>query len=109
MNAERAIVIIANIIGFIYNVPQVVLTVRTKSATDLSFIFLSLRLVSAILWIIYTTLQWSPDVFISWVITGASSGILFYYKIRYSEKSVWDEIPCKRQAKAAAVELVDEV
>ena len=102
--AERAIVIIANVIGFIYNVPQVVLTVRTKSATDLSFIFLSLRLVSAVLWIIYTTLNWSPDVFISWVITGTSSGILFYYKLRYSEKSVWDEVRICRRSNTA-VEL----
>lgn len=88
----RSIVIVANIIGFVYNVPQVVLTVRTKSANDLSGIFLIMRLFSAVLWIIYTSILWSPDVFISWIITGTSSGILFYYKVRYSEKSIWDEV-----------------
>lgn len=105
---ERAIVIIANVIGFIYNVPQVILTVRTKSANDLSFIFLSLRLVSAILWLTYTAMNWSADVFISWVITGVSSGILFYYKLRYSEGSVWDECKWCRRRETHREELRDE-
>lgn len=88
----RSLVIVANIIGFVYNIPQVILTVRTKSANDLSGVFLILRLTSAVMWIIYTTILWSPDVFISWIITGTSSGILFYYKVRYSEKGIMDEV-----------------
>lgn len=103
----HSIVIVANIIGFIYNVPQVILTVRTKSANDLSGIFLIMRLLSAILWITYTTILWSPDVFISWIITGTSSGILFYYKVRYSDKSIWDEVrpPCIKRKET--IELKD--
>ena len=102
----RSLVIVANIIGFVYNIPQVILTVRTKSANDLSGIFLILRLTSAVMWIIYTTILWSPDVFISWIITGTSSGILFYYKVRYSEKSILDEVRlCDR--KKNMVELKD--
>jgi uncharacterized protein with PQ loop repeat len=65
----RSIVIIANIIGFIYNIPQVILTIRTKSTDDISAIFLILRLISATLWLIYTSIIWSPDVFVSWIIT----------------------------------------
>jgi uncharacterized protein with PQ loop repeat len=103
----RSLVIVANIIGFVYNIPQVILTVRTKSANDLSGVFLILRLTSAVMWIIYTTILWSPDVFISWIITGTSSGILFYYKVRYSEKSIIDEIRfCDK--KKNIVELKDK-
>lgn len=98
--ALRALVVIANVIGFIYNIPQVVHTVRTKSANDLSGIFLSLRMISACLWIIYTTVLWSPDVFISWLITGGSSTILLVYKIRYSTEPWTNEwkvyCPCFR-------------
>ena len=104
----RSIVIVANVIGFVYNVPQVILTVRTKSANDLSGIFLIMRLLSAVLWIIYTTILWSPDVFISWIITGTSSGILFYYKLRYSEKSILDEVrPTCIKNKKEVIELKD--
>lgn len=87
----HSLVITANVIGVVYNVPQVVLTIRTKSANDLSFIFLLLRLITSILWLIYTSINWLPDVFISWVITAVSSGILFYYKICYSNQSIWNE------------------
>lgn len=96
----RTIVIVANVIGVIYNVPQVVYTIRSKSANDLSGIFLSLRIISACLWILYTTILWSPDVFISWVITGTSSVILMVYKIRYANESWKKEFsmicPCLR-------------
>lgn len=99
--ALRALVVIANVIGFIYNIPQVVHTVRTKSANDLSGIFLSLRMISACLWIIYTTVLWSPDVFVSWLITGGSSTILLVYKIRYSTEPWTNEwkvyCPCFRR------------
>ncbi len=87
----RSLVIVANVIGFVYNIPQVVLTVRTKSANDISAISLAMRLVSAVLWITYTSILWSPDVFISWMITGVSSTILVYYKVRYSKTPICDE------------------
>lgn len=110
MNEEntylRSLVIIANVIGFVYNVPQVVLTVRTKSAKDLSSLFLMMRIISALLWIIYTCIVWSPDVLISWVITGGSSVILFYYKIKYSDHNVCGELCFWR--KNESVELKDE-
>ncbi len=96
----RSLVIIANVIGFVYNIPQVVHTMRTKSANDLSGIFLSLRMISACLWIVYTTILWSPDVLISWIITGGSSTILMVYKVRYSTESWTNEwklyCPCLR-------------
>lgn len=98
----REIVIVANVIGFIYNIPQVVHTIRTKSANDLSGIFLLLRMISACLWIVYTTILWSPDVLISWLVTGGSTTILMVYKIKYSTEPWTNEwriyCPCIRSS-----------
>ncbi len=109
MNEEnpylRSLVIVANVIGFVYNVPQVILTIRTKSAKDLSSIFLLMRIVSALLWIVYTSIIWSPDVLISWVITGGSSVVLFYYKVVYSNHNLLGELCCKKKE---VVELKDD-
>jgi uncharacterized protein with PQ loop repeat len=109
MNEEnpylRSLVIVANVIGFVYNVPQVILTIRTKSAKDLSSIFLLMRIVSALLWIVYTSIIWSPDVLISWVITGGSSVVLFYYKVVYSDHNLLGELCCKKKE---VVELKDD-
>lgn len=99
----RSLVIIANIIGFVYNVPQVILTIRTKSAKDLSSLFLIMRIISALLWIIYTIIVWSPDVLISWLITGGSSCILFYYKIVYSEHNICGELFFWKKNKAIEI------
>ncbi len=109
MNEEnpylRSLVIVANVIGFVYNVPQVILTIRTKSAKDLSSIFLLMRIVSALLWIVYTSIIWSPDVLISWVITGGSSVVLLYYKVVYSDHNLLGELCCKKKE---VVELKDD-
>ena len=102
----RSLIITANVIGFIYNIPQVILTIRTKSANDISAIFLILRIVSATLWIRYLSFVWNVDVFISWIITGLSSVILLYYKVFYSDKKIWDELClCKKNK---GIELKDE-
>lgn len=109
MNEEnpylRSLVIVANVIGFVYNVPQVILTIRTKSAKDLSSIFLLMRILSALLWIVYTSIIWSPDVLISWVITGGSSVVLLYYKVVYSDHNLLGELCCRKKE---AIQLKEE-
>jgi MtN3 and saliva related transmembrane protein len=82
----QIIVIIANVIGFAYNIPQMILTIRTKRADDISGIFLLLRIVAALLWTIYTIYKNDIDVLISWIITGTTSLILLYYKYFYSKQ-----------------------
>ena len=86
----RTLVITANVIGFIYNLPQVILTIRTKKTDDISGSFLILRFVSAIMWIIYCSYVFSLDVLISWIITGSSSSIILYYK--YFHKKLFPPI-----------------
>ena len=87
----QSLVIIANIIGFIYNIPQLYLTIKTKSAKDISGIFLLLRFISAILWIVYCIFVFNIDVLISWCLTGLCSSILLYYKYVYSTIAITPE------------------
>lgn len=84
----KYLVNIANVIVFIYNIPQVYKTVKTKKARDLSFWFLFLRLVSSIIWIIYSIYYSLIDVLISWILTGSSSAVLLFYKYRYRNDQV---------------------
>ena len=99
----QGIVILANIIGFIYNLPQVILTIRTKKTDDISGTFLILRFISSILWIIYCIYTNSIDVLISWIITCSSNIVILYYKFFYknniieSEQSEQQEIEVTRE------------
>ena len=83
----QVIVILANIIGFIYNLPQVILTIRTKKTDDISGIFLILRFISSVLWIIYCIYTNSIDVLISWIITCSSNIVILYYKFFYKNNT----------------------
>jgi MtN3 and saliva related transmembrane protein len=74
---------ITNVIVFVYNIPQVYKTVKTKKAGDLSFWFLFLRLISSIIWIVYSIYYQLYEVSITWILTGGSSAILLYYKYKY--------------------------
>jgi uncharacterized protein with PQ loop repeat len=84
----KYLVNIANVIVFVYNIPQVYKTVKTKKAGDLSFWFLFLRLVSSLIWIIYSIHYKLTDVLISWILTGSSSAVLLFYKYRYRNDQV---------------------
>ena len=88
----QGIVILANIIGFIYNLPQVILTIRTKKTDDISGTFLILRFISSILWIIYCIYTNSIDVLISWIITCSSNIVILYYKFFYKNQNVQNNI-----------------
>ncbi len=79
----NTLVICANILGFLYNLPQVYLTIKTKKTDDISSWFLFMRLLSSILWIIYASCKSEWQVLISWIITCTSSSIIIYYKFLY--------------------------
>ena len=83
----------ANSIGFVYNIPQVVHTVRTKKTGDISSIFLWLRFVSSAMWCFYSSYFFMYDVLISWAITLLSSTIILYYKYIYKpEETILPQI-----------------
>ena len=82
----NSLAVIGNIIAFVYNIPQVYKTLKTQSATDLSMSFLILRLLSSIIWLIYSFYYKMTDVVITWLITGGSSLILIICKIIFDRK-----------------------
>jgi uncharacterized protein with PQ loop repeat len=45
--------VIANIINLVYNIPQIVKTIRTKSTNDFSEWFLGLRIIGNLIWVAY--------------------------------------------------------
>jgi uncharacterized protein with PQ loop repeat len=74
---------IANGIGFIYNLPQVYHTYKTKKTADISGLFLLMRLVASAMWVFYCIYFFMPDVLASWLITGSSNMVIIYYKYFY--------------------------
>ena len=73
--------IVANILNFIYNVPQVVKTIKTGSVKDFSASFIVLRTITCIMWLIYSIYINEFQMIILNAVTILSSIILLYYKI----------------------------
>ena len=74
---------VANGMGFIYNLPQVYHTYKTKKTADISGMFLLMRLVTSLMWLFYCIYFFMPDVLASWLITGSSNLVIIYYKYFY--------------------------
>lgn len=71
----------ANILGIVYNIPQIHHTYQTKKVDDISTTSLILRLVSSVMWSFYCVYFSMWDVGASWFITLSSSILIAYYKI----------------------------
>ena len=80
--------IIANIINIVYNIPQMVLTYKTKSTGDFSFWFLSLRVVGNTIWLIYAIDIDSLLMLINNTVTVGSSIFILFFKVKkyYEER-----------------------
>jgi uncharacterized protein with PQ loop repeat len=84
--------VIANIINFIYNVPQIVKTCKTKSTKDFSGWFLSLRVLGNIIWVAYAIEVESLLMLINNIVTVIASAIIGsfmlndMYKAWYNKK-----------------------
>jgi uncharacterized protein with PQ loop repeat len=70
---------IANVVGIVYNVPQMYHTYKRKSTNDISPIFLHARFWCSILWTIYCIYYHLWYVLVSWITTGTSSTFMLYY------------------------------
>lgn len=85
----NVMLIIANVINLIYNIPQMIKTYRTKSTQDFSGWFLFLRIVGNVIWVIYSIYIANLLMLINNVITVIASVFVGFYKVR--------EIRIKRQ------------
>lgn len=76
---------IACILGLFVNIPQIILTYKTKNLEGLSFINVALSTIVSILWVIYGTL--GHDVLVQVIISSSmrcmSSIILLCMYVRY--------------------------
>jgi len=72
---------LANIINLIYNIPQVVKTIKTKSTKDFSSWFIFLRIVGNIIWVVYSIDIDSLQMLINTCVTVLASIIIGYYKV----------------------------
>ena len=73
--------VIGNIINFVYNIPQVIKTYKTKSTKDFSTTFLVLRIVGNLIWIGYAIEVNSLLMMINNIVTVLSSIFISYYKV----------------------------
>ncbi len=72
--------IIANVINLIYNIPQMVQTYRTKSTRDFSGWFLSLRIIGNMIWFVYAIYIANLLMLINNIVTVVASIFIGYYK-----------------------------
>jgi uncharacterized protein with PQ loop repeat len=74
--------IIGNVLNFAYNIPFVWKVIKTKSAKDISSLFLYLRMFGSISWLAYSIIK--PDILVgaSYTVTLASSLIVYAVKTR---------------------------
>ena len=74
--------ITGNVLNLAYNIPFVWTVVKNNSATDISLLFLYLRIFGSLSWLVYSILK--PDILvgISYGVTLTSSLIIYYVKIK---------------------------
>jgi MtN3 and saliva related transmembrane protein len=78
----NVMLIIANVINLIYNIPQMVKTYQTKSTRDFSGWFLSLRVIGNAIWVVYSIYVANLLMLINNVVTVIASVFVGYYKVR---------------------------
>ena len=76
-----ALAIIGNVCNFAYNVPFVYVVVKHMNADNISKKFLCLRVVSSVVWIMYSIFTLEMYVGISYTISLVSSSIVLYIKL----------------------------
>jgi uncharacterized protein with PQ loop repeat len=77
----NVLIVIANIINIVYNIPQMVKTYQRKTTQDLSSWFIFLRIIGNSIWIGYAIEIDSMMMLINTIITVSSSIFIAYYKI----------------------------
>lgn len=78
----NVMLIIANVINVVYNIPQMVKTYQTKSTRDFSGWFLSLRVLGNAIWVVYSIYVANLLMLINNVVTVIASVFVGYYKLR---------------------------
>ena len=73
--------VIANVINFVYNIPQCIKTYKTKSTKDFSSTFLFLRVIGNAIWLAYS-IEIKAFLFIlANIVSVIASIFISYYKV----------------------------
>jgi len=78
----NVMLIIANVLNLIYNIPQMVQTYKTKSTRDFSPWFLSLRIVGNSIWLVYSGYVGNLPMLLNNLVSVLASVFIGYYKLR---------------------------
>ena len=81
------LLVVANVINLVYNIPQMVQTYQTRSTGDFSALFLALRIVANFIWIIYSVSISSMLMLINSVVTVVATLFIGYFKYTEHLKS----------------------
>ena len=73
--------VIGNIINFVYNIPQVIKTYKTKSTKDFSPTFLFMRVIGNCIWLAYSIELQQFLFMLSNVVSVIAAIFISYYKI----------------------------
>jgi len=82
-NEMNMLLVIANILNIVYNIPQLIHTYRTKSTDDLNKWFIILRIVGNTIWILYSIYIDSFLMLLNNSVTVCSSIFIGYYKCKH--------------------------
>ena len=82
-NYRDVLLIVANVINVVYNIPQLVRTYKTKSANDFDTWFIVLRILYNVLWVMYGIDDKNMLIVLNSVVTIFTTGIIGYYKFWY--------------------------
>lgn len=88
------LLVIANIINLVYNIPQMIQTYKTRSTGDFSTLFLFMRIVGNSIWIFYSVSIDSMLMLINSSVTVIATTFIGYFKFieyRKKQKSLADE------------------
>ena len=82
MSTTTILAWVGNILNFTYNVPQVIVVLKHKSARNISKWFLILRSLTCITWIAYSELEKDSFITSCYTVTLISSLVMLAVKLR---------------------------
>jgi MtN3 and saliva related transmembrane protein len=85
--------VIGNVINFVYNIPQIVKTYKTKSTRDFSPTFLFMRVIGNCIWLAYSIELRAFLFILSNIVSVFSSIFISYYKVveLYEERYLYQK------------------
>jgi MtN3 and saliva related transmembrane protein len=101
--------VIGNVINFIYNIPQVIKTYKTKSTRDFSSTFLFMRVIGNCIWLSYA-IELKAFLFIlSNIVSVISSIIISYYKVLELQKARLASLDVQLYTKMESDQIEEEM